>query len=142
MDALSIEEVRIKRGRMIVTVRVAADREMTDSKIAALAIQRHPTIVDHACINDCGPKFDAVIADTSIAHLLEHLTIAEQLEEMSQDQELSSLAGKTLLVGTTKRIDASDAFSTFRVEVSFVDDLIAVRSLMRAAGFLNSNLRY
>lgn len=137
MDAISIDQVRIARGRMIVTLRVVGDQQMTSERLAATALEKHPTIKDHACINDRGPKFGAVIADTSIAHLLEHLTIAEQLEEISQDQQLSSLAGKTLLVGTTVPIDKADKAKTYRIEVSFIDDLIAVRSLMRAVDFLN-----
>lgn len=79
VEVISVEKATVLSGRLILDVRVDSSFPAnTDPEIASLALRLRPTLADHACINGRGPAFGAVIAETSLPHLFEHLIIDEQ----------------------------------------------------------------
>lgn len=137
-DALHLDRVVVRPGRLRLEVSLVgqATRGTTDT-IAQQAIARYPTIQAHSCINEQGPVFGDVIFHTSIPHLLEHMIIEEQLAETATTSASLQTREERTLVGTT-HITRSHAHAV--IEVSFFDDLIAVRATRRALDALNEML--
>lgn len=94
----------------------------TNSEIASKALQAYPSLKVHSCINSLGPTFGDVIGQTSLAHLLEHLMIAEQ-SKMAAEKGIEDVT----FVGNTHWID--EARGIAEVQVSFIDDLDAAQAL-------------
>lgn len=120
---MHIDKVIITYGRMRAIVSFEPDEErFTDERIAALALEMHPLLRVHSCINSKGPTFGAVIGDTTKSHLLEHMVIAEQTE-MAKDKGIEDAT----FVGFTHWVDEEKGIA--EVQVSFLDDLDATKAL-------------
>lgn len=132
MEALTVERIIVTKGRLSVLVRMNpnAPRCVTPGLLQTV-LERHPTLPAHACVNDVGSTFAAVMAETSIPHLLEHVIIDAQVRDERTPCGVS-------LVGTTEWLDERQGLA--RVEVSFTDDLVALRALRSALSFINEAL--
>ena len=129
MKALSIERVVVRNDRIACDVAVASDApHATTPALARLLLEKYPSLADHACVNRCGDRFVDIVDDTSLPHVLEHLAIDFQVRYALD-------APETLFVGTTQWID--EAAGRARVELSFSDDLVALRALRDAERALN-----
>lgn len=132
LEAISIERVRVLRGRLSLLIRMAPGfpRDVSPALLAA-ALERFPSLPFHACVNDAGPTFSAVMASTSVPHLLEHLVIDVQARDAATPADL-------ILAGTTEWLDKEGGLA--RVEVNFADDLAAFRALREALAFVNKEM--
>ena len=129
--ALSLDRLTVRDDRIVCELSLASGApRATTPALAARVRESFPGIGRHACVNDEGPTFAAVIDHTSLAHLLEHLVIELQAR--------SAPKGAPTLVGTTELLDAEG--SCARVEVSFLDDIEALRAFRDAADFINEAL--
>lgn len=129
-DAVRIEKLTVLPGRIACDVVVDTRRPYTDAAFAARLCERVPTIVRHSCISKQGAVFGDVISCTSLAHVLEHLVI-----------DLQASYGKssdTLYMGTTEWVDEGKGIA--HVEVSFTDDLVALRSFRDAMLIINETV--
>lgn len=129
--ALSIQRIGVLPDR--VRCDVLVDDELvryTNDAMAQRAIFRFPNLVRHACVNSKGTTFGAVIARTSLPHLLEHVVI-DMLAQKSTDDE-------TVFVGTTEWTDERSGCA--RVEVSMTDDLAVLRAFRDAVSFINEEV--
>lgn len=162
MPALSVEHVTVRTGRLSVLVRVAAGTPRFSSPdLAARLCERFPTLPFHACVNEAGETFGCVMGSTSLPHVLEHLVIDLQVrasasadapngcaDALARRADTSALGARAApsaqaalanpapaFVGTTEWLD--QAAGTARIEVSFADDLVALRALRDAADILN-----
>ena len=81
-------------------------------------------------MNEEGDTFAAVMDHTSLPHLLEHLVIDMQAQAVSDEN--------AVFVGTTEWID--EFAGRARIEVSFTDDLVALRAFRDAIAFLNNTV--
>lgn len=128
MSCLDVERVHIFRGRMRLTVRVSDQAPLrTSDEVAARVLAKRPELAVHSCVNATGPTFGDVIADTTLPHLLEHLIIAEQARLLGDGLRNEVLVGTTELVADRRAV----------VEISFVDDLVAVAALRRGLAILD-----
>lgn len=101
---------------------------LTNPLLAARLCATFPDLPRHACVNDEGDTFAAVMGHTSLPHMLEHLVVDLQLRAESLDSEM-------VFVGTT---EWTDSFSgRARIEVNFTDDMVALRCFRDAVAFLN-----
>lgn len=98
-------------------VRTSEDIEGT-ARVYYLA----PGIATHTCLGDAGEHFQDCMADTELAHLLEHLTV----EIMKQ----TGLAGD-VVSGRTRSVPEDERL--FDVELSCPDDALTVGALSSAA---------
>lgn len=131
-DALVLERVAVRPGRLSILVRVAPwCPRLTNEALVSYVLADHPALPHHVCINDEGPTFGAVLAHTSIAHLLEHVIIDEQVADPRTPRDVA-------LVGTTEWTDERAGIA--RIEVNFSDDLVALQALRTALAFLNKGL--
>lgn len=132
MKPVSVERIAVKRDRISILVRMGASfpRYVSDG-LAQEAARAFPGLTEHACINDCGPRFGDVIAGTSVPHLLEHLIIHGQVFD-------SATPSNVALVGTTEWLDEANGLA--RIEVNYADDLVALSALKEALAFLNERM--
>lgn len=128
-EPIEAVSITVKPDRVICVVRIADEGfRFTSEERAARALDFFPTLAEHACVNGHGPTLGAVIEATSIAHLLEHVWI-ELLVRQSHDPAAR-------FVGTTEWVD--EAEGTARIQVSYRDDLQALRTFNEALQFLNT----
>lgn len=127
-NPLNVRSMKVRTGRLICEVCIDDRRyRYTTPALAAFVTSRYPDLPHHACVNGKGPRFGEVIEATSIAHMLEHIVISEQVRTTSFPS--------AEYVGTTEWIDEASGLA--RVEVSFRDDLEALRAFAEATRFLN-----
>lgn len=108
------------RARVLVNpgmpVRTSEDIEAT-ARVYYLA----PAIAKHLCLGDTGREFQDCMADTELAHLLEHLSV-EIMRQTGLAGDVS--AGRTRGVAEDKRL--------FDIELSCPDDVLTVGALSSA----------
>ncbi len=104
-----------------------------------------PDIAQHCCVNERGDTFGAVMNHTSVPHVLEHLVISLQVRTTANSQgavvgaqDAVGANSDTVFVGTTEWVN--EAQGRARIEVSFTDDLVALRAFRDAIQFLSGIL--
>ncbi|MDO5044248.1 MAG: hypothetical protein Q4E22_02980 [Coriobacteriia bacterium] len=81
-----------------------------------------PAIASHVCVNPNGDTFQAVMANTEIAHLLEHVVI-----------ELLAQTGRVgFVTGRTQRVHDAAGENVFETSLSCEDDTLTMASLSAA----------
>ena len=125
---IELLSMTVKAGRIVARLRIAQERfrYMTPSRADYLA-QRFPTLTAHACVNGRGDTFGVVMESTSVPHMFEHVVIELQTRA-SEDPE-------AVFVGTSEWED--ETAGTACVQVSFTDDLQALRAFNDATQILN-----
>ncbi|MGI6105828.1 MAG: cyanophycin synthetase family protein [Raoultibacter sp.] len=126
--ACAIEQLRVKQDRIVCLLQIdnEAHRYTSPELIRGLSSD-FPGLGKHTCKNAYGPTFAAVMENTSIPHLLEHLVIDLQAAQCRQSAEI--------FVGTSEWIDEQAGRAC--IEVSFTDDLNALRAFRDAISILN-----
>ncbi len=129
-DALVVEHITVRRGRLSMLVRVMPGYPHSTNKfLANRLLTLRPTLAQHTCVNNFGQTFGAVIDKTSLPHVLEHVIIDEQVCDPNSLTDIT-------YVGTTEWTD--ETLGRARIEVNFADDLIVLRAIQRALNFLNN----
>lgn len=127
-DAISVKALTVLTGRLICDVTLGEGVPHYATPALADALTKvFPDLPHHACVNSVGSRFGDVMGRTSLPHILEHLMISYQVREEG--------AGPGEFVGTTEWTD--EVAGVARVQVSFDDDLVALRALDEALRFLN-----
>lgn len=126
---LAIETLQVMRDRIVAVVQVTDPSfYRTTPDIAQRICEVLPDLPRHACVNDEGPSFGAVIDHTGLPHLFEHVVIDLETE--------ASADADRVFTGTTQWLDRSAGRA--RVEVSFADDLVGLCAFRDAANLLNT----
>jgi len=125
---IKVHTMTVRTGRLVCDIEIHDVKyRYTTPRLSAFANGQYPDLPHHACVNDLGNTFGYVMEKTSVAHLLEHVTISEQVRNQA--------SGSATFVGTTEWID--EAAGLARIEVGFKDDLVALRAFNEATRFLN-----
>ena len=125
---LVIERLTVRADRVVCDVILAPGvPRRTTPELAARVRAAHPHVPRHACVNDEGDTFAAVMDHTSLPHLLEHLVIDFQTRAAVR-RGAGADAGSAAAY--------ADAAGRARIEVSFLDDLVALRAFRDAIAFL------
>ncbi len=134
-EPVKVEKVQFGAGRMTLVVELAAGFESTTPQLIARLCERYPELPHHACVNEAGPTFAAVMNHTSTAHLLEHLIITEQTRQTPLSDGSANIQ-EPVFCGVTTWISREQRRA--RIEVSFADDLIALKALHNALAALTA----
>lgn len=127
-DPIQVRAITVRTGRLVCDIAIPDEKHRrTSPRLAAFVQQEYPDLPRHACVNGEGSLFEAVIEHTSTAHLLEHLAISEQTRAAAGEDRP--------FVGTTEWTD--ETAGEARIEISFRDDLEALRAFNEATRFLN-----
>ena len=125
---IQVHTITVRTGRLVCDIEIHDVKyRYTTPRLSAFANGQYPDLPHHACVNDLGNTFGYVMEKTSVAHLLEHVTISEQVRNQT--------SGSATFVGTTEWIDEMAGLA--RIEVGFKDDLVALRAFNEATRFLN-----
>ena len=121
----------VKSDRIECLVQASADcPRRTNAALMAVLLAQRPQLAHHACVNGVGPTFAAVMNDTPLVHVVEHLAIDLQVQSAADAQ--------ALYVGDSQWLDAAAGVGCIRV--SFTDDLQALAALTSALALLNEAL--
>lgn len=138
-DAIVIEKMVVEEGRLQCDVRVQNPDCLYTTEPLMQKIQIHfPRIPQHTCANKKGKTFCAVMDHTSLPHLMEHLVIELQMQHYEQSGEREAQSSCAVFVGATRWTDKNEGRA--RIEVSFTDDLVALRAFRDASNFLNETV--
>ena len=75
-DKVVFDRLTVLPDRVEASVRIVdQEARVTSKTLIDQVLQQFPTVPYHACRNDVGPTFGAVMERTSVPHLLEHLVI-------------------------------------------------------------------
>lgn len=128
--ALVLDKVKVTADRIVAQVRVTDPRFAdTDAGIARRARAFFPHLPEHACVNDEGTRFGAVMDHTDLPHLLEHLVIDLQVQRSDTDKAFT---------GVTRWTDRAAGVAT--IEMSYSDDLVALRAFRDAVDMINERI--
>lgn len=135
---LRVTRVEVLRGHLVCTVEFAPGAaRVTSRALAQRVLGEFPNLPRHACVNERGRTFGDVMACTPMPHLLEHMIVDLQVREMA-DRASTPAAGDAPIVGCSEWLDESAGLA--RIDVSFADDLIALRALRNAVDALDDAL--
>ena len=154
-DALTgpvrVERMEVRRGHLVCRVAFDNAPRVTSPQLMSRVLAVVPTLAQHACVNERGTTFAAVMDCTPLPHLLEHLAVDLQVRaEAGQWLTLPGVAAEAPphvagaphdhpIVGTSEWLD--EAAGIARIDVSFADDLVALRAMRDSVAFLNKLLR-
>ena len=135
-EKIALERLSVLPDRIEAEVRVLDPAYRTTSpELIAQVLVQFPTIPFHTCRNEVGPTFSAVMENTSLPHLLEHLVIDIQTRAHAEREDEAT---DPVFTGTTQR--SATMHDVAIVRVSFYDDLIALGAFIQALHFINQEL--
>lgn len=151
--ALTIKSISIDNDYMVCEVYLSSDWHYTNSRIANAAKAEYPHIIYHTCMNSQGFHFGDAINHTSLAHLLEHLTIDSLVRlDCKRDKEFQDYAnahpedpnpqdtvrrGSTFTyAGVTEWVNEQKGHA--RVQIRFCDDVDTLNAIKHAAERINA----
>lgn len=131
---MELAEISASTGAVSARVVFAAGEPLRTSEIpglAAAAIAALPGLRGHRCDNGAGLTFADELADTELAHLIEHAAL-----------ELMAMAGASpLLRGETTWDFAMDGRGVFRVRIDCEDEALSRGALDSACALVSALAR-
>ena len=127
MAAVSRVEVRaltVRADRVVCELAVTPPGAQSTPALMRALAPAFPHVGEHACVNDAGDR----VADV-MERVFDHLVL---------DLQARAAGPGSVYVGTSEWADS--ARTRARVEVSFVDDLVALRAFKGATAALNEAL--
>lgn len=135
--SVRVERIEVHRGHLICRASFPDAPRTTSPQLMRRVLAAFPSLPRHACVNELGTSFGAVMDCTPLPHLLEHLVIDLQVRAQAGSGAAAGAADAPL-VGTSEWVD--ERAGVARIDVSFADDLVALRALRDAVAFLNQVL--
>lgn len=147
VDPVRVTRMEVHRGHLVCLVSFAGAPRVTSASLMRRVLPAFPMLPQHACVNERGTTFDAVMDCTPLPHLLEHLVVDLQVRtQVAQRHAREGSAAQAEpiprerpIVGTSEWADERAGLA--RIDVSFADDQVALRAFRDAVAFLNETLR-
>ena len=123
------ERIVVQDDRMVITVALApgAPHFMTP-ELAQTLVRMAPELPHHACKNALAPTFSAVMAHTSVPHVLEHLVIDAQCHYDGENTDVRAEQTGDTSTGNTS-VDAPAVPSPAAPSPAVPDQPSSVRSV-------------
>ena len=135
-EKIALERLSVLPDRIEAEGRVLGPAYRTTSpELIAQVLVQFPTIPFHTCRNEAGATFRAVMENTSLRHLVEHLVIDIQTRAHAEREDEAT---DPVFTGTTQW--SATMRDVAIVRVSFYDDLIALGAFKQALHFINQEL--
>ena len=142
---LAYEKIKVRADRIELLVRVCDEKfRLTNADLIAVCEKDFPLLSSHACYNEKGTTFGAVMNSTSVPHLLEHLIVYLEVLalnsscEQAHDKEGQWGTLDKVITGSTQW--SADDNCLALVSVSFFDDIVALSACNQALEYLNEAL--
>lgn len=131
---MELTRIGAEAGVLHARVAFAADEPLRTSELPALAdaaLRALPGLRGHRCDNGVGLTFPDELADTEIAHLVEHAAL-----------EMMAMVGSpATLAGETSWDFAADGRGVFRLRIVFDDEAVARSALAFALALVRALAR-
>lgn len=143
-DTIVLSGIKVMQDRVRFDVRITKEEFFYSTPALIRAVlDVYPNIAQHDCVNSVGPTFESVMCRTMIPHVLEHLILELEMQDYRKQQAKSSDSAHDSraehhFFGTSEWLSKKQG--TARIEVSFSDDLVALRAARSAFSFLNGLL--
>lgn len=135
-----VTRLEVLRGHAVCTVAFSPGvPRNTSPALLNRVLPAFPALPHHACVNGAGKTFGDVMANTPLPHLFEHMVVDLQVRQAAQRSQSRGAAGERAIVGTSEWLD--EAAGIARIDVSFADDMVALRAIRDALAALNAALR-
>lgn len=156
--------MEVHRGHLVCLVSFADAPRVTSASLMRRVLPAFPMLPQHACVNERGTTFAAVMDCTPLPHLLEHLVVDLQVRSQIVQHARVGTTSRSVaptasradaytgsaaqaeptprerpIVGTSEWADERAGLA--RIDVSFSDDQVALRAFRDAVAFLNETLR-
>lgn len=156
--------MEVHRGHLVCLVSFTGAPRVTSASLMRRVLPAFPMLPQHACVNERGTTFAAVMDCTPLPHLLEHLVVDLQVRSQIVQHARVGTASRSVaptasrtgayagsaaqaeptprerpIVGTSEWADERAGLA--RIDVSFADDQVALRAFRDAVAFLNETLR-
>ena len=156
--------MEVHRGHLVCLVSFADAPRVTSASLMRRVLPAFPMLPQHACVNERGTTFAAVMDCTPLPHLLEHLVVDLQVRSQIVQHARVGTTSRSVaptasradaytgsaaqaeptprerpIVGTSEWADERAGLA--RIDVSFADDQVALRAFRDAVAFLNETLR-
>ncbi|MBR2835486.1 MAG: hypothetical protein IKE43_07265 [Coriobacteriales bacterium] len=122
MSLFDIQKITVGPETLIAQVHLPDDAPLStsdDIEATSRIYQMMPQIANHTCISEYGDRFRDALGSTSLAHLLEHMTV----ELVAQVSDTEVIAGNTR-EGSEER--------TWEIELTCPDDVLVISALSSA----------
>lgn len=164
VDPVRVTRMEVHRGHLVCLVSFAGAPRVTSASLMRRVLPAFPMLPQHACVNERGTTFAAVMDCTPLPHLLEHLVVDLQVRSQIVQHARVGAALRSVaptasrtdayagsaaqaepaprerpIVGTSEWADERAGLA--RIDVSFADDQVALRAFRDAVAFLNETLR-
>ena len=80
---IRVKRMEVRRGHLVYRVAFGAAPRVTSPRLMSRVLAVVPTLAQHACVNERGATFAAVMDCTPLPHLLEHLVVDLQVRAES-----------------------------------------------------------
>ena len=135
---VQVARVKVLRGHMVCTVRFAAGMpHATSPQLMALVLPQFPNLPRHACVNERGETFAAVMNRTPLPHLLEHMIVDLHVREMAKGADASEGPGVDATAGHA--IAGANQAAVYVAAGSAAAKSAPRASLLRRTSAVNSN---
>lgn len=125
--ALSVEKITVYPNRLVIVVQCAPNWHYTNPHLARQIAEKFPLIGQHACVNEQGPCFSAVMQHTPLPHLFEHVVVDILVQQATCEQNV--------FMGTSEWTDRPAGKAC--VHISFENDLAAIAAVKQAQECIN-----
>jgi len=127
-EVLRAKRIVVKADRMVCSLQITDPRwHYSSPELIGLLLPHAPNLARHSCVNERGEVFGAVMNDTPLAHVFEHLTV-ELLSAAASDP-------KQIYKGLTWWDDQSRGLAS--VEISYTDDIETFKVIRQALHYIN-----
>ena len=123
MSLFDIQKVTVGPDTLTARVRLANGAPLStadDIEATNRVYQLMPQIADHACVSEHGDRFRDALGSTSLAHLLEHMTV----------ELISRVTNAAVVAGNTRSCPEE---RTWEIELSCPDDVLVISALSSAS---------
>lgn len=129
---ISVKSINVKKFRIVCIVEVANNYLYSNDKIKDKLLKICPTLLYHKCKNSHNNNFIDELGSTMLPHVFEHLIIDLQIKELSN----KTITCNQQILGTSQWINKDNGLA--KVELSYVDDLLALKAIKEAQEIINS----
>ena len=86
VDPVRVTRMEVHRGHLVCLVSFAGAPRVTSASLMRRVLPAFPMLPQHACVNERGTTFAAVMDCTPLPHLLEHLVVDLQVRTQVAQQ--------------------------------------------------------
>lgn len=127
---VEVKSITVNKANIVCLVNFPKQK-FSDKNIKDALLKIRPTLKEHKCKNSSSKNFEDILAETSLAHIMEHLIIDMQIECATK----LGIFDQTIL-GISQWVDKD--LGAAKIKVDYFDDVVAIKCINEAAKLLSN----